>query len=76
VQRRDPSEGLGLVVVVTGSATAASVVGGLHDPGSVAVVVTTDVGARGPFDVGARTEREFVDTWLRLTGRRAGRGAA
>jgi hypothetical protein len=67
---RDPSEGLGLLVLVTGDGRRSqSVLANLLDPASVAVTVAVDAPGRGPLDVGARTEREFLDTWRRFTGR-------
>ena len=68
---RDPGDGIGLLVVVTGSTrsggwrAAASVV----DPTLTMVSVTTDEPPRGPVGAAARTEAELVQSWNALCGR-------
>ena len=68
---RDPGEGLGMVVAVTGTrgtpgwrATLA-----LVDPTLTPVCVTTDEPPRGGLVVAARTDEEFLQSWSTLTGR-------
>jgi uncharacterized protein (DUF58 family) len=67
---RDPSEGLGLVLAISGTDSASLLrsLDSLSDPATTAVAVTTDRAAGGRLAVAARTEREFIDSWQRLTG--------
>lgn len=68
---RDPGDGVGLLVVISGSRgtsgmrAARSVV----DPTQVTITLTTDEAARGPISVAARTETEFLSGWRTLVGR-------
>ncbi len=67
---RDPGEGLGLLLVVTGSSRGAAVRAGLAmlDPTLTAVIVTSDEPARSAVGVSARSEREFLASWRALVG--------
>ena len=67
----DPGEGLGLLIVISATASTPSVrvAHSVLDPTQTAVSVVTDDGPRSPLDVSARTEREFVSNWQVLTGR-------
>ena len=80
---RDPGDGVGLMVVVTGSLDSNGwrVAGKVVDPTLTAVPLTTDEGARGPLAACARTEAELLSSWHALTGRsvakvRGGRATA
>lgn len=70
---RDPGEGVGLLIVITGTTrsggwrAASSVV----DPTLTTVPITTDEAPRGPVGAAARTEAELVSSWRALTGRAA-----
>jgi uncharacterized protein (DUF58 family) len=68
---RQPGEGIGLLVAIAGSRSATGVrrARGIVDPTQATVVVTTDDTARGPIDVAARTEAEFLSSWNSLVGR-------
>jgi uncharacterized protein (DUF58 family) len=67
----DPGEGLGLLIVISATASTPSVrvAHSVLDPTQTAVSIVTDDGPRSPLDVAARTEREFVSSWQVLTGR-------
>ncbi len=67
---RDPGEGLGLVIVVTGASGGAGIraAQAMIDPTLTAVTVTTDEPARGAVDVSARSENEFLASWRTLVG--------
>jgi uncharacterized protein (DUF58 family) len=70
---RDTGEGLGLVVVVTGSATggAWTAARSILDPTLTTVLVSTDPQAAGRtrgLVVAANTEDGFVGSWQRLAG--------
>jgi uncharacterized protein (DUF58 family) len=67
----DPGEGLGLLVVISGSkaSTAVRAAQQLVDPTNVPICVLTDAATQGALDIGARSEREFVERWQSLTGR-------
>ncbi len=68
---RDPGEGLGMVVAVTGTRRSAGwrAAQAMIDPTLTAVCVTTDEPPRGGLVIGARTEDEFLQSWRSLTGR-------
>ena len=72
---RDPGDGVGLMVVVTGSLRSAGwrVAGNVVDPTLTAVPLTTDDGPRGPLAASARTEAELLSSWHALTGRTVAR---
>jgi uncharacterized protein (DUF58 family) len=67
---RDPGEGLGLLMLVTGSHRSAGwrAVQAIVDPTLTTIGVTTDERARGPIGVSARTETEFLDSWGAING--------
>lgn len=68
---RQPGEGVGLLVVIAGSRSAAGMrrASGVVDPTQATVAVTTDETPRGAIDVAARTEAEFLMRWNALVGR-------
>lgn len=71
---RDPGEGVGLLIVITGTTRspgwrAASAV---IDPTLTTVPITTDEAPRGPVGAAARTEAELLSSWRALTGRASG----
>lgn len=68
---RDSRDGLGLLVVVTGSrgGRAWRAAQSATDPTTTVLAVTTDEAGRGALAVGARTEDEFVASWQTLVGR-------
>lgn len=68
---RDPGEGVGLLLVVTGSRRGAgwSAAQSIVDPTLTALAVTTDEGVRSGLGVAARSDDEFRDSWRALTGR-------
>ncbi|NND74399.1 MAG: DUF58 domain-containing protein [Ilumatobacter sp.] len=68
---RDPGEGLGLIVLVTGShqSTAWRSIQAIVDPTLTALSVTTGERARHGVGVSARTEDEFVSSWRALNGK-------
>lgn len=68
---RQPGEGVGLLVAIAGSRTATGVrqARSVIDPTQATIVVTTDETPRGPIDVSARTEAEFLSRWNSLVGR-------
>jgi uncharacterized protein (DUF58 family) len=67
---RDPGEGLGLVILVTGSHRSGGwrAVQAIIDPTLTAIGVTTDERSRTAIGVSARTEDEFLDAWRALNG--------
>ncbi len=75
---RDPGDGVGLLVVVSGSSAGAAVrlARTIVDPTQATVPVTTDEASRASIGAAARTEQEFLLTWRTLVGagrmRRAG----
>jgi len=75
---RDPGEGIGLVVVVTGApgSTGWAAVGAIVDPAVTVVPVTTDAAPRSKLGVGARTDDEFLTSWQALAGSRRPRSRA
>jgi uncharacterized protein (DUF58 family) len=68
---RDPGEGLGLLVVITGSRRSgrSRAVQRALDPTIVSLEVTTDERAATAIGISARTEQEFLASWRTLTGR-------
>jgi len=68
---RDFGDGLGLLVVISGSTTTDGwrMAQSLTDPGVTILPVTTDRPARRAIAVHARTEEEFLTSWRSLTGR-------
>lgn len=72
---RDPGEGVGLLVVISGSMNGT----GMHaarsvlDPTQATVPVTTDETSRALIGAAARTEAEFLSTWRNLVGASSGR---
>lgn len=67
---RDPGEGLGLLMLVTGSHSSAGwgAVQSIVDPTLTTIGITTDERARGPIGVSARTDTEFLDSWGAING--------
>jgi len=67
---RDPGEGIGLAILVTGSPGSAgwSAVASIVDPTITVVPVTTDVAPRSKLGAAARTDDEFVRSWQALAG--------
>lgn len=72
---RDPGEGVGLLVVVSGSAsgTGMRAARSVLDPTQATVPVTTDETSRAVIGAAARTEAEFLSTWRNLVGASSGR---
>lgn len=70
VLERDPGEGLGLLIIVTGTSRGAGVRAGLAmiDPTLTPVTVTTDEPTRSAVGVSARSEQEFLASWRALVG--------
>ena len=68
---RDPGEGIGLLMVVSGSRSSSGwrIAQGLVDPTLTVVSISTDVPAQTVLDAAARTEDEFLTAWSRLVGR-------
>jgi uncharacterized protein (DUF58 family) len=68
---RDFGDGLGLLVVITGSSIGEGlrVAQSLADPAVTILPVTTDRPARAAISVDARTDDEFLASWRSLTGR-------
>ncbi len=67
---RDPGEGLGLLIVVTGSSRGEGLRAAMAmiDPTLTAVTVTSDEPARSAVGVSARSEAEFLASWRTLVG--------
>ncbi len=67
----DLSDGLGLLVVVTGSRHAASwhAAQALHDPATTRLIVTTNDRIASRLTVSARSDDEFLASWQSLVGR-------
>jgi len=67
---RDPGEGLGLIILVTGSHGSAGwrAIQTIVDPTLTTIGVTTDVRPRSAIGVSARSEVEFLDTWSAING--------
>lgn len=72
---RNPGEGVGLLVVVSGSADGAGMrsARSVLDPTQATVPVTTDETSRALIGAAARTEAEFLSTWRHLVGASSGR---
>ncbi|MEP1126233.1 MAG: DUF58 domain-containing protein [Ilumatobacter sp.] len=72
---RDPGEGVGLLVVVSGSMNGAGITAArsVLDPTQAIVPVTTDETSRALIGAAARTEAEFLSTWRHLVGASSGR---
>ncbi len=72
---RDPGEGVGLLVVVSGSMNGAGIRAArtVLDPTQATVPVTTDETSRALIGATARTEAEFLSTWRHLVGAASGR---
>ncbi len=68
---RDFGDGLGLLVVITGSSTGDGLrlAQSLADPAVTTLPVTTDRPVRAAISVPARTDDEFLSSWRSLTGR-------
>jgi uncharacterized protein (DUF58 family) len=71
---RDPGEGLGLIILVTGSSRSGGwrAIQSIVDPTLTAIGVTTDERARSAIGVSARSEAEFVESWQTINGRGGG----
>ena len=67
----DPGEGLGLLIVVSATASAPGVqrAHAMLDPTQTAVSVVTEEARSLASTSPARTEREFISSWQALTGR-------
>jgi len=67
---RDPGEGLGLMILVTGSRRSAGwrAVQAIVDPTLTVIGVTTDERTRTSIGVSARTDAEFLDSWNSING--------
>jgi uncharacterized protein (DUF58 family) len=67
---RDPGEGLGLLIVISGGRQSAGrrSIQSVVDPTLTLIDVSTDERARSGIGVSARTEDEFLDSWQLLTG--------
>ena len=67
---RDPGEGLGLMILVTGSQRSPGwrAIQAIVDPTLTVIGVTTDERSKANIGVSARTEKEFVDSWRALNG--------
>jgi len=67
---RDPGEGLGLIILVTGSNGSSGwrAIHAIVDPTLTTIGVTTDVRSRSAIGVSARSEVEFLDTWSAING--------
>ena len=67
---RDPGEGLGLLIIVSGSRSGAGwqAAQSVIDPTLTAIAVTTDEPSRSSMGVSARTEDEFADNWRAMNG--------
>ncbi len=74
---RDPGEGVGLLVVISGSTRGSGVQAArsVLDPTQATVPVTTDETSRSVIGAAARTEAEFLATWRALVGTSTGRRA-
>ncbi|WP_420450463.1 DUF58 domain-containing protein [Ilumatobacter sp.] len=70
---RDPGEGVGLLVVVSGTRRGSAIraARAVVDPTLATITVTTDESAARPIGAAARTEDEFLATWASLVGRGA-----
>ncbi|MGB0113280.1 MAG: DUF58 domain-containing protein [Ilumatobacteraceae bacterium] len=68
---RDTGDGLGLLIVVTGSRRGATwrAAQAVSDPTSTVLAVTTDEAASTRLSVAARSEDEFLGAWQSLVGR-------
>ncbi len=68
---RDPGDGLGLLILVSGSRSGSGwqVIQTLVDPSLTVLSVSTDVAGHTTFDLPARTEEELRSGWARLVGR-------
>lgn len=71
---RDPGEGVGLLVAISGSTNGAGVTTArsVLDPTQAIVPVTTDETSRSAIGAAARTEQEFLSTWRKLVGTAGG----
>ncbi|MFT4772743.1 MAG: hypothetical protein ACI9ME_000032 [Ilumatobacter sp.] len=67
---RDPGEGLGLMILVTGSHRSGGwrAIQAIVDPTLAVIGVTTDERSKANIGVSCRTEDEFVDSWRALNG--------
>jgi len=68
---RDPGEGVGLLVVISGSRSGSGMQAArtVVDPTQATVTLTTDQPARGPIAASARTEAELLTSWNSMVGR-------
>ena len=69
--KHDPGDGLGLLVVITGSKQSAGwkAIQSAVDPTVTALQVTTEERSSSSIGVSARTDEEFLASWRSLTGR-------
>ena len=67
---RDPGEGLGLMILVTGSHRSGGwrAIQAIVDATLADIGVTTDERSKANIGVSCRTEDEFVDSWRALNG--------
>jgi uncharacterized protein (DUF58 family) len=68
---RDPGEGLGLLIVISGSCSSEGrrTIGAAIDPNVTMLDVSTNERVESRIGVSARTEDEFLTSWQTLTGR-------
>jgi len=68
---RDPGEGLGLLIVISGGRNSEGrrTIGAAVDPNVTMLDVSTDERTESRIGVSARTEDEFLASWSSLTGR-------
>jgi uncharacterized protein (DUF58 family) len=68
---RDPGEGLGLLILVSGSRAGSGwqVIQSLVDPSLTVLSVSTDEAGSSAFDLPAGSEEELRSSWARLVGR-------
>ena len=68
---RDPGEGLGLLILVSGSRAGSGwqSIQSLIDPSLSVLSVSTDTAGTTTFDLPAGSEEELRSSWARLVGR-------
>lgn len=72
---RDPGEGVGLLVAISGTSEGSGIraARSIIDPTQSTIAVTTDETSRALIGAAARTEAEFLATWNTLVGTSSGR---
>lgn len=68
---RDPGDGVGLLVAISGSRSGSAMrsARGVIDPTQATIALTTDEAGKGAISVAARTETEFLASWRAMVGR-------